>query len=306
MSFIQPHAARPRAKLTARKMIISARYMNVARHSNKWSLLRRLTSSSGNPELEMMYANQAAVRKQRNAEADTVHATKHKSDDTLTYGASHMRGLRPTMEDADSCALSLHQSPRHALFGVFDGHGGSGAARFAADAIAVELGTKLAANDGDDVTDPEQVSLLHTFAELDQTILANSDIHQSGACALVALLSRADADIDGSGGAGAGAGRPTTIHVANCGDSRAVLGRKAGLPALALSRDHKPNDDVERARVEAAGGEVVSVTYEQPGEERPVSVDRINGRLAVARALGNVRYKVSTGETEAIHSDSYV
>ena len=44
--------------------------------SSKWSLLRRLASSSGNLELEMMYADQTAVRKARNAQADTVFATK--------------------------------------------------------------------------------------------------------------------------------------------------------------------------------------------------------------------------------------
>ena len=43
-----------------------------------------------------------------------------------------------------------------------------------------------------------------------------------------------------------------TLITANCGDSRAVVGR--GNQAVPLSFDHKPADDVERNRVVNAGG----------------------------------------------------
>ncbi|VDN60255.1 unnamed protein product [Dracunculus medinensis] len=66
------------------------------------------------------------------------------------------------------------------------------------------------------------------------------------------------------------------VIVGNAGDSRAVLCRKG--TAIELSVDHKPEDDLERRRIEAAGGEI--------------SIDgRVNGGLNLSRALGDHFYK---------------
>ena len=49
------------------------------------------------------------------------------------------------------------------------------------------------------------------------------------------------------------------ITIGNCGDSRAVLGRKSGTDsytAIALSRDHKPDRQDEKRRIQEAGGQV--------------------------------------------------
>ena len=43
------------------------------------------------------------------------------------------------------------------------------------------------------------------------------------------------------------------LHMAHCGDSRAVL---AAPEALRLTQDHKPDLPAERARIEAVGGHV--------------------------------------------------
>lgn len=48
-----------------------------------------------------------------------------------------------------------------------------------------------------------------------------------------------------------------------------------------LTRDHHPDRDDERSRVESAGGYVL----EWGG------VPRVNGELAVSRAIGDVSYK---------------
>jgi serine/threonine protein phosphatase PrpC len=55
------------------------------------------------------------------------------------------------------------------------------------------------------------------------------------------------------------------LHVANAGDSRAVLcrnitrsrGGSASNNVEALTRDHKPSVPQEQARIEAAGGDVI-------------------------------------------------
>jgi len=70
----------------------------------------------------------------------------------------------------------------------------------------------------------------------------------------------------------------TTIWCANAGDSRVVLARSAGNEmCFPLSDDHKPDNAIEKNRIEAAGGFV---------EE-----SRVNGSLALSRALGDFEYK---------------
>lgn len=66
------------------------------------------------------------------------------------------------------------------------------------------------------------------------------------------------------------------VVVANAGDSRCILCRDG--KALDLSFDHKPEDDIERNRIVAAGGKVTSD-------------GRVNGGLNLSRAIGDHFYK---------------
>lgn len=70
--------------------------------------------------------------------------------------------------------------------------------------------------------------------------------------------------------------RKNSLVVANAGDSRCVLCRNG--EAIDLSVDHKPEDDDERKRIEAAGGTVTAD-------------GRVNGGLNLSRALGDHWYK---------------
>jgi len=72
---------------------------------------------------------------------------------------------------------------------------------------------------------------------------------------------------------------PTHIIVANCGDSRCILVRDHEV--VAMSEDHKPYNEGEQRRIEAAGGSV--------------TMRRVNGDLAVSRALGDFVYKQQRG-----------
>ena len=69
----------------------------------------------------------------------------------------------------------------------------------------------------------------------------------------------------------------TDIYCANAGDSRTVLGRSNGTMCMPLSEDHKPDNEDEKKRIEAAGGFV---------EE-----NRVNGSLNLSRSMGDFEYK---------------
>jgi len=86
--------------------------------------------------------------------------------------------------------------------------------------------------------------------------------------------------------------RPSTMvrHIvtANIGDSRVVLSRQGA--ALDLSRDHKPNDPKETARILAAGGQVIWHGQTDQRTGRPIDgtgLYRVNGNLALSRAIGD-------------------
>lgn len=44
--------------------------------------------------------------------------------------------------------------------------------------------------------------------------------------------------------------------IANVGDSRALMSANGGEKIYALSRDHKPSDDLEKQRIVSAGGQI--------------------------------------------------
>ena len=69
---------------------------------------------------------------------------------------------------------------------------------------------------------------------------------------------------------------PTHIICANAGDSRCVFGRNPSI-TIAMSDDHKPYNEGEKRRIENAGGSV--------------QFKRVDGDLAVSRALGDFQYK---------------
>ncbi len=67
---------------------------------------------------------------------------------------------------------------------------------------------------------------------------SDANIERSGSCCIVALIV---GDI---------------CYVANVGDSRAIISSHSGLKVAALSRDHKPLDDLEKPRILEAGGKI--------------------------------------------------
>jgi len=142
---------------------------------------------------------------------------------------------------------------------VFDGHNGHRVAEYAKE----HLHRRLLPSDRAERGAPDAAAWRRAFEACEAEVLASGV--SDGSTALAAFI-EADA-----------------LTVANCGDSRAVLGSSRS--ATRLTRDHKPDDVVEKARIEAAGGTVAfRGVWRLSVSESPVM-------LAVSRALGDRQLK---------------
>lgn len=112
-----------------------------------------------------------------------------------------------------------------AFFGVFDGHGGSKAAEFAAHNLEKNVMDEVSRRDDDD--DIEE-AVKHGYLNTDSGFL-KEDLH-GGSCCVTALI------------------RDGNLVVSNAGDCRAVISRD-GI-AEALTSDHRPSREDEKHRIE--------------------------------------------------------
>nr|XP_023015497.1 protein phosphatase 1A isoform X1 [Leptinotarsa decemlineata] len=174
----------------------------------------------------------------------------------IRYGVASMQGWRVEMEDAHMAKTNLGEALKDwSYFAVFDGHAGAKVSAHCAEHL---LDTIMATEDFHE----DVLKAIHKgFLELDSKMRSlpemTSGEDKSGTTAVCAFVS------------------PRSIYVANCGDSRAVLCR-GGAPIF-TTLDHKPGLPTEKDRIVKAGGSVM--------------IQRVNGSLAVSRALGDFEYK---------------
>ncbi|SPO41689.1 related to PTC3 - ser/thr protein phosphatase PP2C [Pseudozyma flocculosa] len=190
-------------------------------------------------------------------------------DDTLVYAVSEMQGWRISMEDAHATILNLDGKTgdeKASFFAVYDGHGGKTVANFTGETLHKRLAETEAYKKGD-----YPAALKRAFLQTDEDFLGDDSWKHdpSGCTAVAALLVAGPKNDDPSAKAA------RQIIVANAGDSRCVLGVKG--EAKALSHDHKPTDEREHSRILSAGGYV--------------EMERVNGNLALSRAIGDFEYK---------------
>ena len=122
-------------------------------------------------------------------------------------------------------------------FGIFDGHGGEKCSKFLKNYLDVIL--------FEQTMFPNNVveSVRETFTKAEnsfrqQAVQNNKLVDKSGSCAVISLIVN------------------NMLYAINLGDSRALYSRDGGREYYQITRDHKPNDPKEQARIEKAGGHV--------------------------------------------------
>ena len=171
-----------------------------------------------------------------------------------------MQGWRANQEDTHLLIPTIPSKPSCSLFAVFDGHGGAATSAAVRDRLVYHI----SATDGwrREGESPAALgaALREGFAAMDAELRGRG--FPCGCTAVVTVVT------------------PTHIVCANAGDSRA-LGAMLDGGLLWETKDHKPTDPAEEARIRAAGG--------------MVAMGRVNGDLALSRALGDFSFKARRG-----------
>ncbi|KAJ1533888.1 Protein phosphatase 2C 2 [Nowakowskiella sp. JEL0078] len=157
------------------------------------------------------------------------------------------------MEDAHTTELSIVDGKKISFFAVYDGHGGSTVAQYAGKHLHGRIAKEISFQQGE-----YRTALKNGFLNTDIDIKEDLPSDPSGCTAVASIITE-----------------DRRIFVANAGDSRAVLSGNG--TAVPLSDDHKPMNPLESQRIVAAGGFV--------------EFGRVNGNLALSRALGDFDFK---------------
>lgn len=181
------------------------------------------------------------------------------------------------MEDAHSAVIGIPDIGEHvSWFAVFDGHAGSRVSYHCSNHLLESISSfdefrdclkrENELSEGE-LMEKVQGGILQGFLSLDEKLrkipeVANGE-DKSGTTAICVLIT------------------DKYILFSNCGDSRGVLSGDGSKPLL-VTQDHKPSNPPELERIQNAGGSVM--------------IQRVNGSLAVSRALGDFEYKNVDGK----------
>jgi len=232
-------------------------------------------------------------------EPSTIGFSKHDDNSTTESSprTSSFSKTRPKAYDVSVNALKGRRDYMEDEFfvgnggrfvGVYDGHGGSGVSTYLRECLYSMIQHQLRQKqleETDSVEDPQWIPSLSTyvqalrsgFDQLEHDVLEENKFQNMGSTAVVVVVH------EGTDG-------HRTLLSANVGDSRAVLCRRG--KAVDLTRDHKPNDDREKARIIAMGETIEWDYYSKVHRIRNLSLSRaIGDRFAKPAVSGQVEIK---------------
>ncbi|KAE9123548.1 hypothetical protein PF005_g8184 [Phytophthora fragariae] len=229
---------------------------------------------------------------------DSFHETFNEDSSSYStgddvHGVTSLLGVRSAMEDVCCCIPDFNahlkdDQPHHqkqSFYALFDGHSGVRAATFSNQRLIPYLTAHEA------FMADTRLAFEECFARIDEEFLAKAEEESldDGTTAAVVLI------------------RGNRLITANIGDSRAVV--SIGGQALDIIEEQTPGREDERKRIESQGGWVkeerelqlsklhsmdLSDPEIQQRAERVVkwvTIYRVNGELAVSRAIGDIDYK---------------
>ena len=122
-------------------------------------------------------------------------------------------------------------------FGLFDGHGGDKCSIFLKNKMH-DLLLKSKSFPSDPILSIKEAFKNAEMQFYKEAVQNGKMVDRSGSCAVISLI------ID------------NTLYSINLGDSRALYSRDSGKEFYQITRDHKPNDEIEQKRITSCGGKV--------------------------------------------------
>jgi len=200
----------------------------------------------------------------------------------LRYAHSSMQGWRVEMEDAHTIRSGLGTGMHNSsFFAVFDGHAGDFVSKYSSEHL-IETILELWRSEGN----KKELKNTNGIDEIEESIFSDSETLEQfkskvreGFLTMDSNMRKLPKFETGEEKSGTTAVTtfvtPGKVIFANCGDSRALLCNNKSVKFA--TSDHKPYNEEEKRRIENAGGSVM--------------IQRVNGNLAVSRALGDYDYK---------------
>ena len=200
-------------------------------------------------------------------------------DKIISYGVNTYRGtIRAYNEDRVTILINATINKTNninnnfykiSLFSIYDGHAGSRCCEYLKAYLhhyifdseffpqnpikAIEQGFKNCEN-----------NFLNSINGQDMVL------DSSGSCAIIVLIMN------------------DSCYIANLGDSRALYSFESGKKFFQLTRDHKPNDPIEKKRIYKAGGNVYKTNIQQMSENSLIG-------FRYKESLANIPYRIFPG-----------
>ena len=175
--------------------------------------------------------------------------SSHSINNIAGYGSNSYNGFAKNYNE-DMLKVEFKEAGI-SYFGIFDGHGGDTCSKFLKKNMHTYLfNSSHFPNNPIEATRDAFKTAETEFKKI--AIQNNKLVDKSGSCAVMALIIN------------------NLIYAINLGDSRALYSRKGGQEFYQITRDHKPNDPKEKARIEKAGGKVFYANFQMVNGQKVV------------------------------------
>ena len=244
--------------------------------TQKLTLLQNLFSTLGNIHKTVNITPEIFKNTYKNFETSITSTPSKINEKDIIKGYAYntsMGNIRDYNEDtitATKIILNNDENNYFYFFGIYDGHGGKGCSSYLKDNLHKNINefSKIGINLAIEKTE-------ENFKK-EEGLNENGEIKDpSGSFGIIAMI------------------KNNKLIIANVGDSRLVIYKNKKISFF--TEDHKPDTEIEKKRIELAGGKIYQTPslfpLYQNGKKIDIPWRVLPGRLSVSRTFGDIEAK---------------